>query len=75
MGKARGMKMVSAGVIRNMDFDTEYDRDDYLEKLDAKGIEYEILHLYLVDDDGKYGLVTLEQYNNSPLYNMELERS
>ena len=73
--KYSGKKIVSAGIIRNMDFDTEYDRDDYIEKLNNKGIEYEILHLYLVDDDGKYGLVTLEQYNNSPLYNMELERS
>ena len=26
MGRARGMKMVSAGIIRNMDFDTEADR-------------------------------------------------
>lgn len=75
MGKDKGKKIVSAGIIRNMDFDTEWDRQDYLDKLDAKGIEYEILHLYLVDDDGKYGLVTLEQYNNSPLYDMSLERS
>ena len=75
MGKDRGKKIVSAGIIRNMDFDTEWDRQDYLDKLDAKGIEYEILHLYLVDDDGKYGLVTLEQYNHSPLYDMSLERS
>lgn len=73
--KDRGKKIVSAGIIRNMDFDTEEDRQDYLDKLDVKGIEYEILHLYLVDDDGKYGLVTLEQYNNSPLYDMSLERS
>ena len=75
MGKDRGKKIVSAGIIRNMDFDTEEDRQDYLDKLDVKGIEYEILHLYLVNDDGKYGLVTLEQYNNSPLYDMSLERS
>ncbi len=75
MGKDKGKKIVSAGIIRNMDFDTEGDRQDYIDKLDAKGIEYEILHLYLVDDDGKYGLVTLEQYNNSPLYDMSLERS
>ena len=73
--KYRGKKIVSAGIIRNMDFDTEYDRDDYIEKLNNKGIEYEILHLYLVDENGKYGLVTLEQYNNCPLYDISLERS
>ena len=73
--KYSGKKIVSAGIIRNMDFDTEYDRDDYIEKLNNKGIEYEILHLYLVDETGKYGLVTLEQYNNCPLYDISLERS
>jgi hypothetical protein len=73
--KYSGKKIVSAGIIRNMDFDTEYDRDDYIEKLNNKGIEYEILHLYLVDENGKYGLVTLEQYNNCPLYDISLERS
>lgn len=73
--KYSGKKIVSAGIIRNMDFDTEYDRDDYIEKLNKKGIEYEILHLYLVDENGKYGLVTLEQYNNCPLYDISLERS
>ena len=46
-----------------------------IEKLNNKGIEYEILHLYLVDENGKYGLVTLEQYNNCPLYDISLERS
>lgn len=73
--KYSGKKIVSAGIIRNMDFDTEYDRDDYIQKLNNKGIEYEILHLYLVDENGKYGLVTLEQYNNCPLYDISLERS
>ena len=73
--KYSGKKIVSAGIIRNMDFDTEYDRDDYIEKLNNKGIEYEILHLYLVDENGKFGLVTLEQYNNCPLYDISLERS
>ena len=73
--KYSGKKIVSAGIIRNMDFDTEYDRDDYIEKLNNKGIEYEILHLYLVDENGKYGLVTIEQYNNCPLYDISLERS
>ena len=73
--KYSGKKIVSAGIIRNMDFDTEYDRDAYIEKLNEKGIEYEILHLYLVDENGKYGLVTLEQYNNCPLYDISLERS
>lgn len=73
--KYSGKKIVSAGIIRNMDFDTENDREDYIEKLNKKGIEYEILHLYLVDENGKYGLVTLEQYNNCPLYDMSLERS
>lgn len=73
--KYSGKKIVSAGIIRNMDFDTEYDRDDYIEKLNNKGIEYEILHLYLVDENGEYGLVTLEQYNNCPLYDISLERS
>lgn len=73
--KYSGKRIVSAGIIRNMDFDTEYDRDDYIEKLNNKGIEYEILHLYLVDENGKYGLVTLEQYNNCPLYDISLERS
>ncbi len=73
--KYSGKKIVSAGIIRNMDFDTENDRDDYIEKLNNKGIEYEILHLYLVDENGKYGLVTLEQYNNCPLYDISLERS
>lgn len=73
--KYSGKKIVSAGIIRNMDFDTEYDRNDYIEKLNNKGIEYEILHLYLVDENGKYGLVTLEQYNNCPLYDISLERS
>lgn len=73
--KYSGKKIVSAGIIRNMDFDTENDRDDYIEKLNNKGIEYEILHLYLVDENGKYGLVTLEQYNNCPLYDISMERS
>ena len=73
--KYSGKKIVSAGIIRNMDFDTEYDREDYIEKLNNKGIEYEILHLYLGDENGKYGLVTLEQYNNCPLYDISLERS
>lgn len=73
--KYSGKKIVSAGIIRNMDFDTEYDREDYIEKLNNKGIEYEILHLYLVDENGKYGLVTLEQYNNCPLYDISMERS
>lgn len=73
--KYSGKKIVSAGIIRNMDFDTENDREDYIEKLNNKGIEYEILHLYLVDENGKYGLVTLEQYNNCPLYDISLERS
>ena len=74
MGRARGMKMVSAGIIRNMDFDTESDRQDYLDNLDAKRVPYQILHIYLVDENGKYGLVTIEPYNNSELYDMSLER-
>lgn len=70
-------KLLSAGIIREFEFDTEEEKDSYKNFLVSGSKDYVILHEGSTRDKdepeeaAKPWLVVEMQYNNNPLYGIE----
>lgn len=61
--------LLSAGIVREISFDSHYSFDAYLERLRNRCLAYKVLHSYC-NVDGSVLVRIVVQYNSSPLIHL-----